>query len=304
VELLLHSRTQPAAGHGHADSEAWSASAHEAGEARSSIEYHACLMEPWDGPAAIAFTDGRVIGATLDRQRFATRTIHVVTHDDLVVVASEAGVLDIARAGEEKGSSAAGQDVPGGYREVAFISSGDQAEAWRRGSLMHSGERESDHDRSVAGALAHAFSRRRDPSPPPAAFVNSDEDLRMILGPMASKGEEPVGSMGTIRHWPVFPISRKSLFNYFKQLFAQVTQSPIDPFAKEMVMSLTVHRKRAQHSGGAPENCHMLKLAHPLLSNRELEKLRRVFQSRSARDHFARAVSSQGREEGTEAGSG
>src|SRR5277367_2068955 len=109
------------------------------------------------------------------------------------------------------------------------------------------------------------------------AFGYSDEDLRMILGPMASKGEEPVGSMGTDTPLACLSDKPQSLFNYFKQLFAQVTNPPIDPIREEMVMSLISYIGSERNIlEEAPENCHMLKLSHPLLTNRELEKLRRV----------------------------
>ncbi len=109
------------------------------------------------------------------------------------------------------------------------------------------------------------------------AFGYSDEDLRMILGPMATKGEEPIGSMGTDTPLACLSDKPQSLFNYFKQLFAQVTNPPIDPIREEMVMSLISYIGSERNIlEEAPENCHMLKLAHPLLTNRELEKLRRV----------------------------
>jgi hypothetical protein len=109
------------------------------------------------------------------------------------------------------------------------------------------------------------------------AFGYSDEDVRMILWPMASKGEEPIGSMGTDTPLACLSDKPQSLFNYFKQLFAQVTNPPIDPIREEMVMSLISYIGSERNIlEEAPENCHMLKLAHPLLNNRELEKLRRV----------------------------
>src|SRR5579862_473217 len=109
------------------------------------------------------------------------------------------------------------------------------------------------------------------------AFGYSDEDLRMILGPMASNGQEPVGSMGTDTPLACLSDRPQSLFNYFKQLFAQVTNPPIDPIREEIVMSLASYIGSERNIlSEEPENCHMLKLAHPLLTNVELEKLRRV----------------------------
>src|SRR5262249_37619644 len=116
------------------------------------------------------------------------------------------------------------------------------------------------------------------------AFGYTDEDLRMIIGPMGEKGEEPVGSMGTDTPLACLSDQPQSLFHYFKQLFAQVTNPPIDPIREEMVMSLFSYIGAERNIlDEAPENCHMLKLAHPLLTNRELEKLRRV----STRDLLA-----------------
>src|SRR5208283_5522362 len=116
------------------------------------------------------------------------------------------------------------------------------------------------------------------------AFGYTDEDLKMILAPMASVGEEPIGSMGTDTPLACLSDKPQSLFNYFKQLFAQVTNPPIDPIREDMVMSLISYIGSERNIlDEAPENCHMLKLEHPLLTNRELEKLRRV----STRDLLA-----------------
>ena len=109
------------------------------------------------------------------------------------------------------------------------------------------------------------------------AFGYTDEDLRMILEPMASSGEEPVGSMGTDTPLACLSDKPQLLFNYFKQLFAQVTNPPIDPIREEMVMSLVSYIGTERNIlEETPENCHTLKLPHPILTNRELEKLRRV----------------------------
>src|SRR4029077_12676798 len=111
------------------------------------------------------------------------------------------------------------------------------------------------------------------------AFGYSDEDLRMILGPMASNGEEPVGSMGTDTPLACLSDRPQSLFNYFKQLFAQVTNPPIDPIREEMVMSLISYIGRERNIlDETPQHCHLLRMEHPILTNRDLEKLRRVSQ--------------------------
>ena len=258
--------------------EAWAGNPHMNADKRAFYEYHACVMEPWDGPAAIAFTDGRVIGATLDRNGLRPGR-YVVTHDDLVVMASEAGVLDVApEQVKRKGRLQPGKmflvDTIGGRiisdKEIKQTLSARQP----YGQWLAENQITIDHlpePTRMHNPDAETLLRRQ------RAFGYSDEDLRMILGPMASKGEEPVGSMGTDTPLACLSDKPQSLFNYFKQLFAQVTNPPIDPIREEMVMSLISYIGSERNIlEEAPENCHMLKLAHPLLTNRELEKLRRV----------------------------
>ena len=258
--------------------EAWSGNPHMKPEKRAFYEYHACLMEPWDGPAAIAFTDGRVIGATLDRNGLRPGR-YVVTHDDLVVMASEAGVLDIApEQVKSKGRLQPGKMFLVDTVEGRIVSDKEikQKLASRQPYAQWVKENQITMDQLPEPTRMHfpdaeTLLRRQ------RAFGYSDEDLRMILTPMASKGEEPIGSMGTDTPLACLSDKPQSLFNYFKQLFAQVTNPPIDPIREEMVMSLISYIGSERNIlEEAPENCHMLKLAHPLLSNRELEKLRRV----------------------------
>jgi glutamate synthase domain-containing protein 2/glutamate synthase domain-containing protein 1/glutamate synthase domain-containing protein 3 len=258
--------------------EAWSGNPHMKPEKRAFYEYHACLMEPWDGPAAIAFTDGRVIGATLDRNGLRPGR-YVVTHDDLVVMASEAGVLDIApEQVKRKGRLQPGKMFLVDTVEGRIISDKEikQKLASRQPYAQWVKDNQITIDQLPDPARMHhpdtqTLLRRQ------RAFGYSDEDLRMILGPMAARGEEPIGSMGTDTPLACLSDKPQSLFNYFKQLFAQVTNPPIDPIREEMVMSLISYIGSERNIlEEAPENCHMLKLAHPLLSNRELEKLRRV----------------------------
>ncbi len=258
--------------------EAWAGNPHMKAEKRAFYEYHACLMEPWDGPAAIAFTDGRVIGATLDRNGLRPGRA-VVTHDDLVVMASEAGVLDIAPEQVKR----KGRLQPGKMFLVDTVEGRIVADKEIKQTLSSRkpyGEWVKDNQITIDQLPdpsrmhhpdAETLLRRQ------RAFGYSDEDLRMILGPMAVKGEEPIGSMGTDTPLACLSDKPQSLFNYFKQLFAQVTNPPIDPLREEMVMSLISYIGSERNIlEEAPENCHMLKLAHPLLTNRELEKLRRV----------------------------
>ena len=269
--------------------EAWAGNPHMKPEKRAFYEYHACLMEPWDGPAAIAFTDGRVIGATLDRNGLRPGR-YVVTHDDLVVMASEAGVLEIApEQVKRKGRLQPGKMFLVDTVEGRIISDKEikQTLASRRPYAEWLQENQITIDQIPEPSRMHfpdteTLLRRQ------RAFGYSDEDLRMILAPMAAKGEEPVGSMGTDTPLACLSDKPQSLFNYFKQLFAQVTNPPIDPIREEMVMSLISYIGSERNIlDETPENCHMLKLAHPLLTNRDLEKLRRV----SNRDLLATTLS-------------
>ena len=280
--------------------EAWAGNPHMKPEKRAFYEYHACIMEPWDGPAAIAFTDGRVIGATLDRNGLRPGR-YVVTHDDLVVMASEAGVLDVApEQVKRKGRLQPGKMFLVDTVEGRIISDKEikQKLASRRPYAQWLAENQITIDQLPEPARMHypdaeALLRRQ------RAFGYSDEDLRMILAPMAAKGEEPVGSMGTDTPLACLSDKPQSLFNYFKQLFAQVTNPPIDPIREEMVMSLISYIGSERNIlEEAPENCHMLKLAHPLLTNRELEKLRRV----SNRDLLATTLPALFRSSDGEAG--
>ncbi len=258
--------------------EAWAGNPHMASEKRAFYEYHASLMEPWDGPAAIAFTDGRMIGATLDRNGLRPGR-YVITHDDLVVLASETGVLDIAPEQiKRKGRLQPGKmflvDTVAGRivsdkelkQKLASAQPYSQWLATNQVSLDQLPEparvHPSDHDTILC--------RQR-------MFGYTDEDLRMILEPMAAKGEEPVGSMGTDTPLACLSDRPQPLFSYFKQLFAQVTNPPIDPIREAMVMSLISYiGTEGNILEETPVNCHTLKLEHPILTNRDLEKLRRV----------------------------
>jgi glutamate synthase (NADPH/NADH) large chain len=258
--------------------EAWAGNPHMKPEKRAFYEYHACVMEPWDGPAAIAFTDGRVIGATLDRNGLRPGR-YVVTNDDLVVMASEAGVLDVPPDQvKKKGRLQPGKMFLVDTVEGRIVSDKEikQKLASRHPYAEWVKENQITIDELPEPTRMHhpdaeTLLRRQ------RAFGYTDEDLRMILSPMATKGEEPVGSMGTDTPLACLSDKPQSLFNYFKQLFAQVTNPPIDPIREEMVMSLISYIGSERNIlEEAPENCHMLKLPHPLLTNRDLEKLRRV----------------------------
>ena len=260
--------------------EAWSKNEHMNPQKRAFYEYHASLMEPWDGPAAIAFTDGRSIGATLDRNGLRPAR-YLVTQDDLVIMASESGVLPVPpEQVVRKGRLQPGKMLLVDTVEGRIIS--DQEikrslygrnpyQLWLKENQitleqLHEPPREhgTDHETLLL--------RQR-------AFGYTAEDLKMVLGPMAARGEEPVGSMGNDVPLACLSDQPQPLFNYFKQLFAQVTNPPIDPIREDMVMSLTSYIGTERNIlAETPIHCHTLKLQHPILTNRDLEKLRRVSQ--------------------------
>jgi glutamate synthase domain-containing protein 2/glutamate synthase domain-containing protein 1/glutamate synthase domain-containing protein 3 len=258
--------------------EAWDADSVMPAEKRAFYEYHASLMEPWDGPAAVAFTDGRVIGATLDRNGLRPAR-YLVTKDGLLVMASEAGVLPFDPAEiEYKGRLQPGKmllvDLEQGRivpdEEIKHqLASMKPYSEWLKNNQMTLESLPEPH-RVQDSNLETIIQRQR-------CFGYTDEDLRMLIHPMAANGEEAVGSMGT--DTPLACLSNRSqlLFNYFKQIFAQVTNPPIDPIREDMVMSLTSYIGTERNIlDETPENCHTLKMPHPFLTNRDLEKLRRV----------------------------
>jgi glutamate synthase domain-containing protein 2/glutamate synthase domain-containing protein 1/glutamate synthase domain-containing protein 3 len=258
--------------------EAWSGNPDMDEDKRAFYEYHASLMEPWDGPAAIAFTDGRVIGATLDRNGLRPGR-YIVTKDDLVVLASEAGVLDVpAEDIRKKGRLQPGRMFLVDTVKQRIISDAEIKKelAGRQPYATWLKEQQVTLDhlpepvRVIASNPETLLRRQR-------AYGYSEEDLRILLGPMATTGAEPTGSMGNDVPLACLSDRPQPLFNYFKQLFAQVTNPPIDPIREELVMSLISYIGTERNIlDEAPDNCHTLKLPHPILTNRDLEKLRRV----------------------------
>jgi glutamate synthase domain-containing protein 2/glutamate synthase domain-containing protein 1/glutamate synthase domain-containing protein 3 len=258
--------------------EAWSGNPDMDEDKRAFYEYHASLMEPWDGPAAIAFSDGRVIGATLDRNGLRPGR-YIVTKDDLVVLASEAGVLDVpAEDIRKKGRLQPGRMFLVDTVQQRIISDTEIKKelAGRQPYAVWLKEQQVTLDqlpepsRVIASNPETLLRRQR-------AYGYSEEDLRILIGPMATTGAEPTGSMGNDVPLACLSDRPQPLFNYFKQLFAQVTNPPIDPIREELVMSLISYIGTERNIlDEAPDNCHTLKLPHPILTNRDLEKLRRV----------------------------
>lgn len=258
--------------------EAWDHDTSMPPEKRAFYEFHASLMEPWDGPAAVAFTDGRVIGATLDRNGLRPARYWETT-DGYLIMASETGVLSV----EPERVKAKGCLEPGKMLLVDLeqkrIVPDEEIKAQlskRQPYAQWIDEHQIKLEQLPEPPRVHAFNpsdllqRQR-------LFGYTDEDIRMILTPMVVNGEEPIGSMGTDTPLACLSDKPQSLFNYFKQLFAQVTNPPIDPIREQLVMSLTSYIGTERNIlEETPLHCHTLKLKHPILTNRDLEKLRRV----------------------------
>ncbi|HRK56251.1 MAG TPA: glutamate synthase-related protein, partial [Burkholderiaceae bacterium] len=210
---------------------------------RAFYEYHAAMMEPWDGPAAIAFTDGVRIGATLDRNGLRPAR-YIVTDDDLVVMASETGVLPIPDARIVKKwrlqpgkmfliDTEQGRIIDDEELKTQLAAAKPYREWIRRINIKLDEVTLDPRNAKAASADVEASLLDRQ-----QAFGYTQEDVKMLLAPMAARGEEPTGSMGNDAALPILSQRAKPLYHYFKQLFAQVTNPPIDPIREQMVMSL------------------------------------------------------------------
>ncbi len=234
-------------------------------------------MEPWDGPAAVAFTDGRVIGATLDRNGLRPGR-WLETEDGWVVLGSETGVMDEPPANvKRKGRLQPGKlflvDLERGVivddgdvkREVAGAQPYSQ---WFDEGIVHLADLPAGPPLPAPEEPLHARQR---------AFGFTQEDLRVLLAPTAAKAEEPIGSMGNDAALAVLSDREPPLFNYFKQLFAQVTNPPIDPIREAIVMSTgTGVGSERNLLAETPEHAHQLEMQTPILFDRELQALRHV----------------------------
>ncbi len=254
---------------------------------RAFYEFHSSLMEPWDGPASIAFTDGTVIGAVLDRNGLRPSR-YWVTKDDLVIMASEAGVLDVppeqvlVKERLHPGrvflvDTAQGRIVADEEIKEQLARERPYAE-WLHDNLV------SIEDLPDAPEL---------PLPDPdtirqrqQVFGYTEEDLKLIVGPMARQGEEPVGSMGHDAALAVLSDRPRLLFDYFAQLFAQVTNPPLDAIREKLVTSMesTIGPEGNLLAPG-PHSCRQIKITYPIIDNDHVAKLRHIraagFQSRT-----------------------
>ena len=256
--------------------EPWENHQHMKPELRAFYEYHSALMEPWDGPASIAFTDGRVIGAVLDRNGLRPSR-YWVTDDDLVVMASEVGVLDIPQSKVvEKGRLQPGKvfliDTEQGriIRDDELkeqLASARPYQQWLDENALHL---EDIAPRPQSRAEGRLLQRQQ-------TFGYTYEELGLIIGPMAEKGKEPLGSMGTDTPLAVLSQRPRLLYDYFKQLFAQVTNPPLDGIREELVTSArSVLGPEGNLFELGPRSCAMLELDSPILDNDQLERLLHV----------------------------
>lgn len=249
-------------------------------EKRAFYEYHSCLMEPWDGPASIAFTDGKVVGATLDRNGLRPSRYYV-TRDDTVVLASEVGVLDIPvedvvqkerlQPGRmllidtEKGRIISDEEIK---KEIATE---HPYEEWLQENLINFNKvTEKLTYREPDMSHEEVIHRQK-------VFGYTYEDLRVNVGPMAENMLQPVGAMGNDAPMAVLSNQPQLLYNYFKQLFAQVTNPPIDPIREELITSTeTILGTQGNILNPTPESCRQIELSSPVLTNEEMEQFRNL----------------------------
>jgi glutamate synthase (NADPH/NADH) large chain len=257
--------------------EAWGVKYHMSQDRRAFYEYHSAIMEPWDGPAALAFTDGRFIGATLDRNGLRPARFCVTT-DGLVVLASETGVLEFPpEKVQSLGRLQPGRMLLVDLKEHRIVPDHEiKSKMSRRRPYRHW---VSENRLELRGLQAPA----EIPSEPAEqlrrrqhAFGYSWEELKVVLGPMAAHGQEAVGSMGNDEPLAVLAKQPQLLYTYFKQNFAQVTNPPIDPLREELVMSLMSYVGRERNLlEETPQHCRQLKLHHPVLTPEDMARLRR-----------------------------
>ena len=268
--------------------EAWSGHESMPPEKQAFYEYHSTVMEPWDGPASVAFTDGRAIGAVLDRNGLRPSR-YIVTKDDLVLMASEVGVLPIA----PERILSKGRLQPG----KMFLVDLEQGRIIDDTELKMGLAQSQPYAQWLAEHL-HPLAALPAATPAPPlghdglltqqiAFGYTIEDLKYILGPMVTNSEESIGSMGT--DTPIAVLSKRAqpLYNYFQQLFAQVTNPPLDAIREELVTSVdTVIGPEGNLLDSGLSDIHLVKLASPFLDNEELARLKALHDD----PHFRTAV--------------
>jgi len=258
--------------------EPWSGHESMSDELKAYYEYQACLMEPWDGPASMAFTDGTVIGATLDRNGLRPSRYWVMKNG-LVVMASEAGVLALPQDQVEyKGRLRPGRMFLVDTSQGRIIGDDEikQGLAARHPYRQWIADNQVRLDdlpdvAGVNGCLDEPLVKLQ------RAFGYTLEDLRIIMGPMGTDGQEPVGSMGNDTPLAVLSERPQLLYNYFKQLFAQVTNPPLDAIREEIITSMiTTIGSEGNLLEETPQQCRLLRLETPVVTNGELAKIKEL----------------------------
>lgn len=245
---------------------------------RGFFDYHAGLMEPWDGPAALAFTDGTRAGALLDRNGLRPAR-YTVSRDGFMVLASETGVLDIPSSEvREKGALRPGQALIVDLEEKRVKKDAEVKMHYaRRQPYRRWVEENKITLRGFFNDVAPVFPDLRNLLERQKLFGYTREDLRKIVGPMAASGHEPVGSMGNDTPLAVLSEKPQLLYAYFKQLFAQVTNPAIDPIREELVMSLMTFMGNPPNIlSEEPGHARLIKLRHPVISNDDLHTIRNM----------------------------
>ena len=273
--------------------EAWDGNDQMDSVKKAFYEFHSAFMEPWDGPASISFTDGRIIGATLDRNGLRPSR-YCVTTDDRVIMASETGVLEIdPKLIKEKGRLQPGKMFVVDMEQGRIISDEELKQTlcsqqpyadWLNKYKIRLEELAEPRVMFTHLESDQVFKYQK-------AFGYTTEDLEKIIAPMALEGKEPIGSMGLDVPLAILSDQPQHLSSYFKQLFAQVTNPPIDPIRERMVMSLaTFVGNNGNLLKEDPLACHSVALKHPVLTNYELEKIRSidtgVFQAKTIQSYF------------------
>jgi glutamate synthase (ferredoxin) len=258
--------------------EPWAGDPTMSPEKKAFYEFHSCLMEPWDGPASMAFTDGVRIGAVLDRNGLRPSRYYV-THDDLVILASEVGVLDIPPDRvKHKGRLQPGRMLLVDLEEQRII--GDDELKEKIATREPYGEWLADNGVSLEELpdvpQVHEPDHRTVLTRQ-HAFGYTSEDLKILMAPMAETGNEAIGSMGNDAALAVLSDRPQLLYSYFKQLFAQVTNPPVDAIREEIIMSMaTTVGREFNLLEPTPESARQIKLQTPILTNAELDKLRQL----------------------------
>jgi glutamate synthase (NADPH/NADH) large chain len=258
--------------------EAFGSRYHISEDKRAFFEYHAAILEPWDGPAAISFTDGVRVGAALDRNGLRPAR-YVVTRSGVIVLASEIGVLDIpANDVLEKGRLAPGKMLLVDTSQNRIHTDNEiKASVSRKKPYRRWLEKNKIELKGLFGVPGPVRIERETLLTNEKVFGYNREDMTEIIAPMAENAQEPVGSMGNDEALAVLSEKPQLLYSYFKQLFAQVTNPPIDPYRENLVMSLMSFVGRERNLlDESEQHCHQLKLSHPILSNDDMDKLRNI----------------------------